>query len=438
MITPTSKQYNAICAMAKDKVVLSAGSVRSGKTVAVCFALPVLVVRHRGQEGLSIICTKTLKNAEINLLGPARNIYGEQAIGYIRDKSYCIIFGEKFYILPFNDDSSYQKIQGITVKLCIADELVLSPESFFTMLLSRLSTSDSQLVATMNPSSPLHYMKRYIDDPYVDEEMTVKKRLFHWTLDDNPTLDRLYVSGLKNAYKGNKSLYDRYINGLWVSAEGLAYHAFDATANTAEKDEVDRGQLQRTTRRLLIGVDGAVNKDSTACVPAFVDWNDNALIWDRFVHDPKASVPLSSDRQVELIAQWLEDLDAQVNWRVMNLEQKIIVVDCAATDLILLLRHRFPNWDVIAFTRKDQRKMVGAVNSCFSRNKIRIVKQCDYDYYRKMPTGEDRLISELGTVEVKDIVTDRLVLNPVFPNDVSDGLKYLAAYYYGYDDLNIS
>ena len=45
------KQYNAICAMAKDKVVLSAGSVRSGKTVAVCFALPVLVVRHRGQEG---------------------------------------------------------------------------------------------------------------------------------------------------------------------------------------------------------------------------------------------------------------------------------------------------------------------------------------------------------------------------------------------------
>ena len=63
-------------------------------------------------------------------------------------------------------------------------------------------------------------MKRYIDDPYVDEERTVKKRLFHWTLDDNPTLDRLYVSGLKNAYKGNKSLYDRYINGLWVSAEG--------------------------------------------------------------------------------------------------------------------------------------------------------------------------------------------------------------------------
>ena len=47
----------------------------------------------------------------------------------------------------------------------------------------------------------------------------------HNTIDDNPFLDSAFVENLKREYAGTV-YYDRYINGLWVAAEGSIYRTF--------------------------------------------------------------------------------------------------------------------------------------------------------------------------------------------------------------------
>lgn len=426
MMLPTKKQYSAILAMSAAKITMHTGAVRSGKTVSVCFALPILVQRHKRQEGLSILCTKSLRNAELNVLMPARIIYGDTNIGYIKDKSYVIIFGEKFYILPFNDESSYQKIQGTTVKLCIADELVLAPESFFNMLLSRLSLPDSQLIGTMNPSAPKHYIKRYIDNEFIDEEHTVKKRIFKWTLEDNPTLDPLYVSGLKAAYKGNDSLYRRYILGEWTAADGLAYFSY---SNKNATKVVDWDDIKLNTRAVVLGIDPANLRDSTGGAPLFIDYLDRAITLKRFKHNPKTSVKLSNIEQIALLKRYIADLRID---ELDNLELKIMVVDCAAADMILGLRSAFPDWDIVSYTKKNIQRRLDVCNNQLASGNIKIYECADYDYYNNEQTNEDGLLIELESVTVKDSPTGTIALDPTIPNDVSDAWAYAVAYWYKY------
>jgi len=48
---------------------------------------------------------------------------------------------------------------------------------------------------------------------------------FHWSIDDNPYLDKLYVENLKKEYIG--LWHRRFIKGEWCVAEGAVYDFFD-------------------------------------------------------------------------------------------------------------------------------------------------------------------------------------------------------------------
>jgi PBSX family phage terminase large subunit len=112
--------------------------------------------------------------------------------------------------------ASEKFIRGSTIGVAVCDELVLMPQSFFQMLLTRMSPAGARLYGTTNPDNPMHWLKTdYLDDPEVQ-----KHDLFHlhMTMDDNPNLGAEYIATLKRLYKG--MFYKRFILGEWVMAEG--------------------------------------------------------------------------------------------------------------------------------------------------------------------------------------------------------------------------
>src|SRR5690606_17299071 len=113
------------------------------------------------------------------------------------------------------------KIQGLTLVGAMGDELSLTPESFFTMILSRLSVRGAKLFGTTNPDAPAHWLKR----KFLARAGELDLATWHFTLEDNPALDPAYVAALKREYTG--LWYKRYIQGLWVQAEGAIYDMFD-------------------------------------------------------------------------------------------------------------------------------------------------------------------------------------------------------------------
>jgi PBSX family phage terminase large subunit len=74
---------------------------------------------------------------------------------------------------------------------------------------------------TTNPDSPHHWLKVN----YINKGMEVNCRSFHWGIDDNPFLDPEFVDALKREYTG--LFKKRFVDGLWVLAEGAIYDMFD-------------------------------------------------------------------------------------------------------------------------------------------------------------------------------------------------------------------
>ncbi|MDK6598640.1 hypothetical protein QP226_10395, partial [Aerococcus urinae] len=71
-----------------------------------------------------------------------------KAINYRQGAPTAKILGKPVSIVGANDQSAETKIRGATVALAYADEVTVLPDSFFRMLLSRLSLDGSQLLGT--------------------------------------------------------------------------------------------------------------------------------------------------------------------------------------------------------------------------------------------------------------------------------------------------
>jgi PBSX family phage terminase large subunit len=94
------------------------------------------------------------------------------------------------------------------------------PQSFFQMLLTRMSPQGARLYGTTNPDSPYHWLKKdYLDN----EELKANGTLWtdHFTMADNPNLTPGFVARQSRMYTG--FFYKRFIQGLWVLAEGAIY-----------------------------------------------------------------------------------------------------------------------------------------------------------------------------------------------------------------------
>lgn len=200
------------------------GATRSGKTfLDFSYVIPKRIMERLGKDGLVVILGVTKSTIERNVLEPMRNIYGEKLVGTINSQNKAYIFGEWVYCLGAEKVTQVSKLRGSSIKYCYGDEVADWNQEVFDMLKSRLDKSYSCFDGALNPQSPNHWLKAFLDSD-------VDIYLQQYTIFDNPFLDPDFVANLCKEYEGSV-YYKRYILGLWAIAEGLVYGMFKREVN---------------------------------------------------------------------------------------------------------------------------------------------------------------------------------------------------------------
>lgn len=227
------------------------GSVRSGKTVD-C-SVRWLEYLFTGPEGDLVMLGKTFATLQRNVLNDIFDIVGPENYHWIdRLRGELRIYHRRIYCYGASNEEAESKIRGATFAGALCDECNLYPLSVWQQLMARLSIKGAKCFCNCNPDSPYHWF--YTD--YITNDEITDKKIWHFTMEDNPNLDPSYVEKLKQMYKG--VWYDRLILGLWTAAEGRIYDMFDSKQHMVDT----RARLPRANSgtispsvRFIVGCD---------------------------------------------------------------------------------------------------------------------------------------------------------------------------------------
>lgn len=201
------------------------GATRSGKTYMDYFLIPRRLVERRGKEGLRVIMGNTRETIRRNIIAPMQDIYGADRVSNIRSgDNTATLFGETVYCLGADNVAHADRIRGSSIAYCYGDEVATWNPEVFDMLKSRLDKPYSCFDGALNPQSPGHWLKAFLDsnaDIYQQ----------HYTIFDNPFLPPEFVENLCKEYAGTV-YYQRYIMGEWALAEGLIYPMYQEAVET--------------------------------------------------------------------------------------------------------------------------------------------------------------------------------------------------------------
>lgn len=221
-ISPKQLQIMAFPFTSYDAIICD-GAIRSGKTVFMMLAFVDDAMRRYNGQRFGI-CGKTVDSTVKNIITPYLGLTYAQEKYRIQwrrsDKLLVVSDGEHtnyFEIFGGKDESSFMLIQGRTLAGVLLDEVALQPRSFVEQAMARCSVAGSKLWFNCNPDSPQHWF--YLEWVCQPEKHNAIR--LHFELDDNPALDERIKERYKSLYTG--VFYQRYIQGLWVLAEGLIY-----------------------------------------------------------------------------------------------------------------------------------------------------------------------------------------------------------------------
>lgn len=380
-LTDKQKEYTY---KATARWSIKSGAVRSGKSfVDTAYVIPSRILERKGKPGLAVILGVSKSTIERNVLQPMREIYGYKRVGNINSENVATLFGEKVYCLGAEKVSQVAKVLGASFKYCYGDEVAKWNEEVFNIVKSRLDKEYSCFDGSLNPESPTHWLKRFLDsdaDIYLQE----------YTLFDNPHLPQDFVENLCNEYKGTV-YYDRLVLGKWMRAEGLIYQSF--TDDNLYDDDTRPVALYNTSVRIIACDYGTTNP----CV--YLDtyddgntiWVDNEYRWDSRSNEAKRTGnPQKTD------SQYADDMVAFMGTepeRICN-----IIADPSAASFITELRGRG-----LVVTGADNTVLDGIreLSSLFALNKVKIHKRCEglieelHSYvWDDKAIGEDKPVKE--------------------------------------------
>lgn len=345
------------------------GSVRSGKTWVTIYRW--IHYAMTGPPGDLVMVGKTERTLKRNIIHPMQEILGNRMV-YNRGEGEIKIGNRRIYVVGANDERSVGKIQGGTYAGGYGDELTLWLESFFRMLISRFSVSGAQFFGTTNPDGPSHWLKK----DYMDRESDLSLRSFHFRLEDNPYLPDDYVANLKKSYSG--LWYKRYIDGLWVLADGVIYDMV--------QDHHFVPIMPATFHNFIVGVDYGTNNP---CTFGLYAWNDPGKIylireywWDS-----------AKEGRQKTDSQYADDMDAFLK----DIRPHAIYVDPSAASFKVELQRR-NKWNV-KDANNDVLDGIRFVSAMFSNNQFFIHESCthtreNYESYvwdsKAQDKGEDK------------------------------------------------
>lgn len=253
-----SQKQQAFLDAPAHRINILDGAVRSGKTYISLFKWVQIAKRAPINQNLMMV-GRTLTTLKHNCLDLLVEIAGEDNFSYSLSKKEAVLFKRRVYLEGADDALAENKIRGVTLYATYLDEITLLPESFFAMMLSRLSVKGAILLGTTNPDSKKHWLyKKYFTNPELD--------LIRWqfTMDDNPNLGEDFKDSLKSEYASSPLRYDRFILGKWVNAEGSVYREFTAEKCVRSREWYNDFIKSHSLLFSAAGGDFGGNKSATA------------------------------------------------------------------------------------------------------------------------------------------------------------------------------
>jgi len=359
----TAKQRAIWRAMADHRMVVCDGSVRSGKSIGADIAW--LDFTRNGPRGNLLMAGRTRSTLERNIIDPLVEMLGSKRCRYVQGSSKLYIGGRQIYVVGANDERAQEKIRGVTLVGAYVDEASTLPESFWKMLLSRLSVEGARLIATTNPDGPMHWLKR----GFLDRAQELDLARFQFRLSDNPHLPAAYVEAIMREYVG--LWRRRFIDGEWVAAEGAIYDTLEAGEDGrhlcsslpelyALTLAIDYG-TSNPFSALLLGI--GQEKDGPERLYVAREWRWDSSARRRQLTDPEYS---------ERLTKWLEGGCDGFSDGVVYLEG--LVIDPSASSMRLQLQRDGYGWakkadNAVLDGIRDVASLIGA-------DRLRIHESC--------------------------------------------------------------
>lgn len=338
------------------------GAVRSGKTYADFYTIPKRIRARVGKPGLAFILGVSKSTIERNLLEPMRTIWGDDFVGTIRSDNTAKLFGETVYCLGCEKVSQVAKIRGASVKYCYGDEVAEWNPEVFELLKSRLDTAYSCFDGALNPESPNHWLKEFLDS---DADIYQQ----HYTIFDNPFLPKDFVENLCNEYRGTV-YYDRYIEGAWALAEGLIYPMYQDIIVGSVPNKNEKGEKISPQKRVLSIDYGTMN--AFCCM----QWDkyDKWYCTERYYYSGRDTGVQKTDNE------YLRDIEARfaniiADYREragrMMTEKIPVIIDPSAASFIALLKRT--DWAKVIPAKNDVLNGIREVATAMNMGRIAVL-----------------------------------------------------------------
>lgn len=284
----TPKQAASIRLARESRIAIWEGSVRSSKTIVSLLAWAEFIAS--APDGLLLMAGKTLDTLRRNVIAPLEELLGQRHVDVKWGTGEATILGKRVLLVGADNAAAESRIRGLTLAGAYVDELSIigGPHGaeWWKMLLSRMSVDGARILATTNPDSPSHwlledYLRHAVltvtQDGRVERHEEGKAALglhrYRFVIDDNSALSPAFVEAMKAEQAG--VFYKRFIEGLWVAAEGAVYPMLDRAVHECPIPEgaeftsltlgVDHG-VTNPTHAVLLGLVSSAKADALPTV----------------------------------------------------------------------------------------------------------------------------------------------------------------------------
>ncbi len=379
--------------------IIADGAIRSGKTVSMALSFAIWAMESFTEQNFAM-CGKTIGSFRRNVLTVMKQMLRSRGYTLTDRRADNLIEITKgnttnyFYIFGGKDERSQDLIQGITLAGIFFDEVALMPESFVNQGTGRCSVAGSKFWFNCNPDTPAHWFKR----EWIDKQEEKSLLYLHFTMDDNYSLAEDIKKRNRGMYSG--VFFKRYIQGLWVAAEGVIYDLFVDNKESYIIDETPK------IRYATIGVDfGGTGSAHSFTLTGFTQ-NWDVVILDEFYWNNKEKGRLSPKELEEKFVDFCQR--AKTKYRVYE-----AFCDSAEQTLIEGLRVAIAKARVGVDVRNAQKgainDRIAFYNSLMAQRRFFIMRNCTATigalenavYSDKDPTKDERL--DDGTVNIDSL-----------------------------------
>lgn len=309
-LQPLTPKQAATIRLSRDaRIAVWEGAVRSGKTVVSLLAWAEFIAT--APEGPLLMAGRTVDTLRRNAIDPLIDLLGTGAVKVVWGSGTATILGRQVHLVGADNASSETRIRGLTLAGAYVDEATIiggpQGKEWWQMLLTRMSVKGAKVFATTNPGSPSHWLlEDYLNRAELtvtadgrverlEEEAALGVHRYRFVIDDNRTLDPDYVAGIKASLSG--MFYKRFIEGLWVAAEGAVYPMLDLTPGGPHIKRIAPVSL----RRMTLGIDHGTTNPTHAVLCGL---DEEGVVWVMGEHrqtDPTLTV----EQQAKALLEWL-------------------------------------------------------------------------------------------------------------------------------------